>query len=292
MLLTLSAFPAHAAAMKVFVSIAPQKHFVERIGGEFVEVSVLVPAGASPHHFEPKPRQMAALSKAALYFAVGIDFEKAWLPRIAAAHPRMIVVRTDEGIPMIPLADHRHEAKSDPRNPGKAEARAGHDPGVSSPDPHVWLSPPLVKIQAGHIRDALAAADPPRRTRYEANCAAFLREIDSLDAELRTLFAGRKGERFLVFHPSWGYFAHTYGLVQVPVEIEGKDPKPAQLQRLIRYAREEGIRMIFVQPQFSAKSAEQFAREIGGQTVAADPLAEDWAENLRAVARKFAAAAR
>jgi len=292
MLMVLSPFPTEAAALKVFVSITPQKYFVEKVGGDLVEVSVLVPAGASPHHFEPKPRQMAVLSKASLFFAVGVDFEKAWLPRIAAAHPRMRVVRTDEGIPKILTADRLDETKGDLRNPKKGEARAGHDHGPTSPDPHVWLSPPLVKIQAAHIRDALAAADPARRSRYEANCAAFLREIDSLDAELRGLFAGRKGVRFLVFHPSWGHFARAYGLEQVAVEIEGKEPKPAQLQKLIRYALEKDIRAIFVPPQFSAKSAEQFAREIGGQVVVADPLAEDWAENLRAVARDIAAAAR
>jgi zinc transport system substrate-binding protein len=291
MLMLLSPLPTEAAALKVFVSIAPQKYFVEKVGGDLVEVSVLVPAGASPHHFEPKPRQMAALSKASLYFAVGVDFEKAWLPRLAAAHPRMRVVRTDEGISKILTADRLDEPKGDLQNPKKGEARAGHDHGPASPDPHVWLSPPLVKIQAGRIRDALVAVDPARGSRYEENCAAFLREIDSLDAELRGLFAGRRG-RFLVFHPSWGHFARAYGLEQVAFEIEGKEPKPAQLQKLIRYAREKDIRAIFVPPQFSAKSAEQFAREIGGRVVAADPLAEDWAENLRAVAREIAAAAR
>jgi zinc transport system substrate-binding protein len=119
-----------------------------------------------------------------------------------------------------------------------------------------------------------------------------MREIDELDAELKALFAGRTGEQFMVFHPSWGYFAEAYGLVQVPVEIEGKDPKPAQLQNLIRLAREHRIKAVFVQPQFSAKSAELLAREIGGQIVYADPLAENWAANLREVARKFKAAAR
>jgi zinc transport system substrate-binding protein len=293
-MLLMAAPPVEAAPIKAFVSISPQRYFVQKIGGDLVDVSVLVPAGANPHNFEPKPRQMAALSKSAVYFTVGIDFEKFWLKRIIAANPKIRMVRTDDGIAKIPMAGHGHEEAT--RRPRPQELKTGipeqDDHGGVSPDPHVWLSPALVKIQAGHIRDALVALDPIHRSTYESNDAAFIREIDELDAALKALFAGRKGERFMVFHPSWGYFAEACGLVQVPVEIEGKDPKPAQLQKLIRDAREHGIKTVFVQPQFSAKSAELLSREIGGQVVIADPMAENWAVNLREVARKLAAAAR
>ena len=293
-LLALSLLPVEAAVTKAFVSISPQKYFVQKIGGDLVDVSVLVPAGANPHNFEPKPRQMAELSKSAVYFAVGIDFEKFWLKKIAAANPKMRVVRTDDGITKIPMADHHDGEKSRRQHPqkSKVEAPAGNDHGGVSPDPHVWLSPALVKIQARHILEALVAIDPVHQSKYESNYATFMREIDELDAELKALFAGRKGEQFMVFHPAWGYFAEAYGLVQVPVEIEGKDPKPAQLQNLIRHARERHIKVVFVQPQFSTKSAELLSREIGGQIVYTDPLAENWAGNLREVARKFGAAAR
>jgi len=111
--------------------------------------------------------------------------------------------------------------------------------------------------------------------------------IDQLDAELKTIFAGKQGLQFMVFHPAWGYFAHAYGLTQVPVEIEGKDPKPAQLKELIQHAREDGIKVIFVQPQFSSKSAKQIAKEIGGEVAVVDPLAENWLANLREVANRF-----
>jgi zinc transport system substrate-binding protein len=293
-LLAFPVLPVEAAATKAFVSISPQRYFVQKIGGDLVDVSVLVPAGASPHNFEPKPQQMAELSKSAVYFAVGIDFEKFWLKRIAAAHPKLHVVYTDDGIAKIPMVDHDHEETSRRPQPqaSKTEIPEKNNHGSVSPDPHVWLSPALVKIQAGHIRNALVALDPAHRSTYESNYASFMREIDELDAELKALFAGRKGEQFMVFHPSWGYFAEAYGLVQVPVEIEGKEPKPAQLRKLIRHARERHIKTVFVQPQFSAKSAELLSREIGGQIVFADPLAEDWAGNLREVARKFGAAAR
>jgi zinc transport system substrate-binding protein len=283
--------PASAANVKTFVSIAPQQYFVQKIGGDLVDVSVLVAPGADPHTYEPKPRQMAELAKTAVYFAVGVDFEKAWMKKIAAANPRMRIVPTDSGIAKIDIARHHHQVLDKGQKDAHGKDKHHHDPEGTA-DPHVWLSPPLVKVQAGHIRDALVAVDSANRTRYEENYTAFIQEIDTLDANLKTLFADSQGTRFMVFHPSWGYFAQAYGLEQVPIEIEGKDPKPAQLKKLIQHAKENGIKVIFVQPQFSMKSAEMVSREINGQVVAADPLAENWTENLLEVGRKFKAALR
>jgi len=279
--------PVEAAVTRAFVSIPPQKYFVQKIGGNLVNVAVLVPAGADPHTYEPKPKQMAELSKCAVYFAVGIDFEKAWLPRIAGTNPNIRIVHTDEGIKKITMTGHHHDKKS-----RHGHARAGHHHHEGTQDPHVWLSPALVKIQAEHILHALIDIDPDNQMHYKKNYTAFLEEITIVDAELKNLFAGRKGDRFMVFHPSWGYFAKEYGLEQIPIEIEGKEPKPAQLRMLIRHAREYGIRVVFVQPQFSEKSAEMISREIGGHVVYVDPLAENWAGNLREVARKFVTAVR
>jgi zinc transport system substrate-binding protein len=284
--------PAEAAVMKVFVSIAPQKTFIQKIGGDRVDVSVLVPPGASPHQFEPKPRQMAELAQTSVYFAIGVELEKVWLKKIAAANPKLLIVPTDDGIAKIASVEQDHQGEPPSATPGSSHVPGKSDPREAAPDPHVWLSPPLVKLQAGRIRDGLTAADPSHGPYYAVRCAAFLQEIDALDRELKTLFAGRKGAPFMVLHPSWGYFAAAYGLEQVPIEIEGKEPKPAQLQRLIRFAREHRIDVIFVQPQFSAKSAELLAREIGGRIVVADPMAENWAANLRDVGRKFGASAR
>jgi zinc transport system substrate-binding protein len=142
------------------------------------------------------------------------------------------------------------------------------------------------------IRDALQEIDPRHQEIYARNCSAFISQIVELDNELKNIFAGKQNLEFIVFHPSWGYFADAYGLTQVPIEIEGKDPKPAQLKELIEHAGEKGIKVIFVQPQFSTKSAELVAREIGGEVVFADPLAEDWLSNLRQVAAKFKEALR
>lgn len=281
-----------ASPMKVFVSILPQKFFVEQIGGDRVAVSVMVAPGAGPHTYEPKPRQMAALADAAAYFAVGAPFEDAWLPRITAANPALRVVHTDRRIDKIPMpAHHDHDPEGHPSASASPPVGKDHDHGEGL-DPHVWLAPPLVLIQGRAILEALQTIDPAHGDAYQANFEAFRARLEGLDAHLRSLFAGRPGARFMVFHPAWGYFAQAYGLVQVPIEIEGKDPKPAQLQELIDYAKARDIRVVFVQPQFSGKSAAMVAREIGGRVVAADPLAEDWEGNLRGVAAAFREAAR
>ncbi len=280
----------------VFVSILPQKYFVEQIGKDRVEVRVMVQPGASPHAYEPKPTQMAALSKARVYFAVGVPFENVWLKKFAAANPEMAVVHTDQGIEKMFMAGHHHgEEDHDEAAGTHKHGPSGHDANQqahAAPDPHIWLSPPLVKIQSRTIADALQSADPVHKDVYEDHFRRFAAEIDRLDAHLKNTFAGKAGLRFMVFHPSWGYFAHAYGLEQIAIEIEGKDPKPAQLKMLIEEARRDEIRVIFVQPQFSTKSAALVADSIRGRVVFADPLAEDWLTNLYDLADTFNAALR
>ncbi len=277
-----------AEKMKVFVSIVPQKAFVQQIGKDYVVVQSMVQPGASPATYEPKPRQMAELSKTQVYFAIGVPFEKIWLGKIAAANANMQVIHTDHGMVKRAMATH-HPHENGHEHDKEAHHKKG-DHAEEGSDPHIWLSPPLVKIQARTILEALQAADPVHRDEYKANFDQFINRIDQLDNDLKEVFVDKKGLRFMVFHPSWGYFADAYGLEQVPIEIEGKAPKPAQLQTLIQQARKSGIKMIFVQPQFSTKSAQLVAREIGGQVVFADPLAENWLSNMRMVADRFKAA--
>ena len=281
----------------LFVSVAPQKYFVQQIGKELVQVHVMVQPGANPATYEPKPRQMADLSKAKAYFAVGVPFEAIWLKKIAAANPEMKVIHMEQGIERMPMATHRHNEEDDAHATETTRREAGHlhsadEHDHGGLDPHIWLSPPLVKIQARTILTALQTLDPLHQRAYQANYRELAAEIDRLDEQLKQTLAGRQGLRFIVFHPAWGYFAHAYGIEQVPIEIEGKDPKPAQLEELIKEARKADIRVVFVQPQFSAKSARLVAKAIDGQVVFADPLAEDWAVNLRVVADKFKSALR
>ena len=270
--------PGVSAAEKIdiFVSILPLKYLVEQVGGDFVDVSVMVKPGADPHTYEPKPKQMVSLSKATAYFTIGIIFEDVWLPKFKAINPKMVIIHADENIEKIPMKTDSFYSRSD------------HDHGLL--DPHVWTSPPLVKTICINILNGLVKIDSARQSIYTANHRKFEKEINRIHGELQSIFAGKKGLSFMVFHPAWGYFAETYGLNQIPIEVEGKKPKPAQLKRLIEYARNHGIKIIFIQPQMSNQNAKIIAKAIEGEVVLADPLAYDWTENIRKQADKFKSA--
>ena len=265
-----------AEKIDVFVSILPLKYLVEQVGGDFVDVSVMVTPGADPHTYEPKPKQMVSLSKATAYFTIGITFEDVWLPKFKAVNSKMVILHADENIEKIPMKTHLFYSRSD------------HDHGLL--DPHVWTSPPLVKTICKNILNGLVKIDAARQSIYTANHGKFEKEINRIHGEMQSIFAGKKGLSFMVFHPAWGYFAETYGLNQIPIEIEGKKPKPAQLKRLIEYARTHGIKIIFIQPQVSDQNAKIIAKAIDGKVVIADPLAYDWIENIRKQADKFKSA--
>ena len=260
--------------MDVTVSILPQKYFVEKIGGERVRVNVLALPGASPHTYEPRPRQMTALKNSRIYFTIGVEFEKAWIPKFRAVNPNLIVADTCQGIERIPMESrHRQE-----------------DALEGNMDPHVWLSPSLVRIIAKNILEALVQADPRAKNLFQKNHEKFSLEIVRLDEELKKILAPGKETAFLVFHPAWGYFARDYGLKQIPVEMEGKNPGPKDLQRIIELARERNIKVVFAQPQVSPKMAQTIADAIGGQVALIDPLSEDWAGNLKQAAEKLKSA--
>lgn len=274
---------ALAAPMQVAVGVAPVQYFAKKIGGELIQATVLVPAGADAHTYEPKPSQMRALSAAAVYLSAGLEFEEAWEQRLKAANPRLAFVRTDQGLRRLPMPQgHAHESKGRGHKPGHKDE---HDEA----DPHVWVAPSSARAMAATIAAALAKADPAHAKAYEANLAAFLREVDALDAQLRGLFAAIPAEKrgFLVFHPAWGYLARDYGLTQQAIEFEGKEPSPRRLAAIIAEAKAKGYKAVFVQPQMSRRTAETIAQAIGAKLVVADPLAEDWAANLRAVATSF-----
>jgi zinc transport system substrate-binding protein len=271
--------------LRVFVSVLPQKTFVEKVGGDRVQVEAMVQPGDSPHTYDPTPRQVAALSRADLYVAIGGTFEDAWMGRIRGVNPKMQVIDTGEGITL-----RRSEVREDAKGAGHDAEEQGHDHEHGPSDPHLWTSPLLVKQMTLRIRDALSGLDPANAALYAANAAAFASDLDALDRDIRVRLAGVAGSRFMVYHPAWGYFADTYGLIQVPIEREGKEPGPRALAALIDQARRDGVRVIFVQPQFSRKAAAQVAAAIGGRVDVVDNLAPDYVANLRRVADALAQA--
>ena len=185
-----------------FVSILPQKYFVERVGGERVTVGVMVEPGESPHTYDPTPRQLANLSVADLYFRIGVGFEHVWMDKLAAINPKMTVVDTRRQVPLRAIEGHSHHH-------GES---SGHHHGEGEADPHIWLSPPLVKRQATTIYEALSQIDPAGADYYRANLEGFCQDLDALDQWIRHTLGDLKTRSFMVFHPSWGYYADAYDL--------------------------------------------------------------------------------
>ncbi|MGV8025736.1 MAG: metal ABC transporter solute-binding protein, Zn/Mn family [Anaerolineaceae bacterium] len=260
----------------VTVSILPQKYFVERIGGDLVDVNVMVGPGEEPHTFEPQPSQMEALSNSQIYFTIGVEFEDAWLAKFKDANPEMKFVDTSAGIAKIPMTAEEHHDE---------DAETAHELGEL--DPHIWLSPANVKVIAQTIATALSDNDPQNSSSYQENLNAFLADVDNLDQEIRSSLDTLSTRQFITFHPAWGYFAQDYDLEQITIEIGGNEPSASELATLISYAKENDIHFIFAEPEFSTKSAETIANEINGQVILIDPLAEDWLENIKNVAQSL-----
>ena len=222
----------------------------------------MVPPGFNPATYEPSPSQLRHVKHSRIYFTIGVPFEKTWLPKLTSINPDLLVKHTEKG--------------SDGRS-----------------DPHIWLSPRLVKKQVRIIAKTLIEKDPTHKDTYQRRLAQFESELDELDNKIRKLFQKKEGGReFLVFHPAWGHFASTYGLKQIAVEKEGKEASAKEMAALLTYVKDRGLKTIFVQPQVSKKSAMAIVRDIVGQVETADPLNENWAKNLEDVALKISNALR
>lgn len=245
--------------LMVFVSILPQADFVRQLGGGRVEVSVMMPPGANEHNYEPDTGQLKALSKTDLYVKVGhLPFEDAWMERFMSTNRDMLVVDSSQSIEMI---DH---------------------------NPHIWLSPRLVKIQAETISAALVQLDSQNQDYYLQRKKIFLKELDKLDQEITATLSGVKGKSFLVYHPAWGYFARDYGLQEIAIEEHGKEPGAREMSRVIDYAKKNNIKTIFDSAQHSTHSADAIAAELGARVVLLDPLPADYIDNMRKVAKTMA----
>ncbi len=262
--------------LRVAVSVPPQAYFVERIGGDRVAVEVMIPPGFSHVDYPLTPRQLTALAATDLYVMVGhpsFDYERRYIIPYLKAAPRIRVVDMSRGMRLI--AGEEGEESEEHDHPE-------HDHGDG--DPHVWVAPETVAVAAGNIARALEAADPAGAPVYRANLHSFIEEIGRLDRDIRAGLAAAPNRKFIVFHPSWGYFARQYGLEQIAIEAEGKEPSAARMIRLIDRARRERVRVVFIEGGFPRKSAQVIADAIGGRVVAADPQQKDWPDSLRRVA--------
>ncbi len=265
--------------IRIFVSILPQAYFVERIGGDRVSVDVLVLPGKSPATYAPTPEQMSKLTKAKLFFRIGVPFEKVLIRKVEKSLKNIRIVDTRKGIQLRRFAGGRHHDTVED-NHHKA----------SDSDPHIWLSPVLVKRQAKTICEALIQFDPEGKATYTSNLKDFTKDLDDLHRKISNTLAPLKGSTIFVFHPVFGYFTDEYGLRQLAVELEGKAPKGKDLSSFIKKARQQNAHMVFVQPQFELRTAQKIADAIDGVVVSVDPLARDYISSLNSIMKKVAGA--
>jgi zinc transport system substrate-binding protein len=256
----------------IIVSIVPLKSFVDSIGGKFVHTTVMVPPGSSPHTYEPKPSQMRDISRADIYFAIGVEFENAWLPRFTNQNKKMEVVDLEQGITKIPMPAFKNTNKREEEK-----------------DPHIWTSPQNIKIIALHVAQTLSRYDKKNANYYKKNYDDFIKKVNDTDKKIKQILQKtKKLTKFMVFHPSWGYFAKEYNLTQFPIQIQGKKLKPKELIYIIKKARDEHIKAIFAQPEFSDKTALQIAKELQIPVIKATPLSPNWSQNLINFAKAIA----
>ena len=249
----------------ITVSILPQKTFVKKITGDDFVVNVLIPPGTSPAAYTLLPSQLEEISKSAIWFRIGyIGFEHSWQDKIAQANSKMKVVDLSEGLDLIAQVKEQH----------------GDHFHLSGVDPHIWLSPVLVKEMAKRILDEVSKLNPEQSVKYKTNYLEFVKEIDQLNIEIANKLKPFEGRKIVVFHPSLSYFARDYGLLQYSLESGGKEPTPQRMKELIDLSKKENIKVMYIQGELDRDHARVFAEEVGGEIIQVRPLDPAWAENL------------
>jgi zinc transport system substrate-binding protein len=257
-----------SGGLQVWVSVQPQKYFVERVGGDSVSVEVLVRPGQSPEMYAPGAAQMAKLARADLYFGIGVPIEEPLFRRIESSMRGVRIVQTGE----VVEAHHDHD-------------HAGHD--HSAHDPHIWLDPLRMIAAVGMVRDALMEADPGRASLFRENAAALIGQLHELDAALSQQLAPYAGRRFFINHPALGHFAERYGLRQMSIEQAGSAPSARRIADLIVAARAEKVAAIFTQPEFGRTTATVLAKALDVEVLELDLLSEDYLASMHQIADRL-----
>ena len=279
-LLTLICASAQAETnqLNIAVSVAPQKYLVQQLTGEHANVRVIIKAGQSPATWEPSPREMTQFAKTDLFFSVGVPFESVWLPRLQNNFPALRIHDPLKNITLNQMQGHHHHDEHHASDNHAAE---------SNLDPHIWLDPLLNIQMAQSMLQALIAIDPINKQDYQQHFKQLSEELTEIHHEIEAKLHPYHSHYFMVFHPSWGYFAQRYHLNQLAIELSGKEPKGAQLAEITHHAKEKGIAVIFIQKQFSQKAALTIAEQIDAQVITLDPLAENLPLMLRTTADKL-----
>jgi len=280
--------PTFAAKLTVAVSLQPYSSVVHEIGGDQVEVVTMLPPGADPHTYEPKPASLKEFSKATVYFSDGSGMDAAWLPRFKGVNKDVKVISLAEGIQWMEEDEHHHhehEAAAGHKSVETAadhKTAAGHDDDDEM-DPHLWTSPVQMVLIAKNVLSALVQLDAANADKYRARAVTLMERLKKLNTDLVQAISAMPADRrtFIVFHPAYGYFARDYGMKQLTVEVNGKEPKPKDLMNLVKTGKANNVHIVFVQPQFGRRAAATIAKELDAKIVVTDPLAYDYEGNIR-----------
>jgi zinc transport system substrate-binding protein len=245
----------------ITVSIGPFKYFIESIAGDDFKVNVMVPAGSNPHIYEPFPEQISRLGNSVAYISNGyLGFEMTWLDRFYETNRSMKKLSLGDKIDPID-SDHHHDGDH-----------------IEGADPHYWVSPKCALVMASSLLDFLCGLNPQHKEIYESNYQKLVLRIKDMDRKAREMFSGMKGRAFMIYHPNLAYLARDYGLEEIPVEFQGKEPSALRMKELIDRARKDHLNTIFVQREYDTKNARAIAAETGSVVKVIDPLSEDWPE--------------
>lgn len=244
------------------VSIEPLRYFVEQIAGDRYRVVSVVPVGFSPETYEPAPEQLLAVSEAKLYFKVGqLGFETTWLNRICENNPHLLLVDTSDSL----------------------DASAGNA-HAQLLDPHTWTSCRNAEQISRCVCAALCRLDSLGRDTYQERLQQLVKNIHQTDRQVRQLLQNLRYRTFVTAHPAYTYFALEYGLKQLSIERNGKEPAPGELADFVRQCRQEDVKVILVQPEFNKESARVLAKEMGAEVKDVQPLNYDWHQEMLKVA--------
>lgn len=259
----------HAEQLSLFVSVPPLHYLAAEVGGEAVTVESIVPPGHNPVNYDPTPKQLQRFADADIYIRSGVPFEQVWMPRLKALNPNMLIVDARSNLPVASVVH-------------------AHSTGKQDLDPHVWTSPLNAIAISRNILQVLVKLAPQHEQQFRLNQQQLQQHLEKLHHSIEEQLRPVAGATFLVFHPAWGYFAKTYGLQQVAIEYQGKEPGPKQLVSVIETARQQQVAFLLVQQQFGGNTAKVVADELGVELIRTDPLAYDLGASLQQIAAAIA----
>lgn len=273
----------------VSVTIEPQRYFAEKIAGNKYKINCVVPVGQSPENYDPTPLQMIEVGESDAYLRIGhIGFELAWMENIKKNNPGLVVFDLSEGMDLLNTPDEAAAGHTSGLDTEHVHAHAHHHHHAGGVDPHIWSSVSGAKVIARNTLNAFIALDKANEAYYRANYDALMEEINQTEQIIRELLAPVENRTFIIYHPALTYFAHDFSLTQLCIEMDGKEPSPAQLKELVETARANGTRIVFIQREFDKKNAELIARETGCQLVQINPLDVAWNKEMIHIANALA----